>query len=692
MPYNPATAEGNEDAESVGVFDEIIVTARRRSESLQDVPIAVTALTERDIARAGLEGVSDFANLVPNVTFSNSLNAGTNYLTIRGQTQSQYAAPPAAIVVDGVLTISPLQFNVDEFDLQQIEVLKGPQGAIYGRNAIAGAINLATLKPSDEFNAHFLAGYARGDEWKGKASISGAIVPGLLYALGGVSYTDRRGQVRNITTGTYSDKVEDLTARLRFVVTPSDDLELDLKYTYSDTDGRDPSFISSASGDPAISSDPLVSNRIGYNPRKLHDLSGKFSLDTSFATTTLTLAYVDIAEDIDEDLDYTTADFLAARQTQDVDGFSQELRFASNGDDKLDWLVGGYHVRSTEMRATEIYIDLFYLGLAPEPTQADFVLGSASDEYYYETWSGFGQVNYEFLPELSVSFELRYDDDSVRQVSLAEGEKQASFSKWQPKGTITYKPSSGDLTLYASIGKGYRSGDFNSSGASYGNPLIKAESATNYEVGAKSILFNGKVMLNMAVFQTDLADGQFKLFDSIGATNVGVNIDKTRIRGFEAESAVQVTENVRLNASIGYTDPKVTAFTPPTGFTGIASDYIGNRPPRTAKVTFNFGLDIDIPVTDNTYIFFRPDYRYIGGYYWDPENDYKRPAENVLNFRLGLRDLDEQWSITGYVQNALNEKITSDFQPFSNTGLPTGADVYYPPVGAVYGLELRYQF
>ena len=683
-----STNSGIEEPTHAG---EITVTARRRSENLQEIPIAVTVLTQQDIDRAGVKSVGDFANLTPNVTFDNALNLGTNYLTIRGQTQAQYGPPPAAIVIDGVLQMSPLQFNVDEFDLQQVEVLKGPQGAIYGRNAIAGAINLTTLKPGPDFHARVLASYARGNEWQAKASVSGPLVPDLLYVLGGLSYTDRRGQVRNITTGTYSDKLEDLTARLRIVATPTDNLEADIKYTYSDAKGHDPAYVTSRSGNPAISSDPLDSNRVGTNPRTLHDLSGRLNWDLGFATATATLAYVDVKERLSEDLDYMPIDFLAAVQRERQKGFSQELRLTSASTGNLRWLIGAYHVRLKGFRAATIYADPFYLGLAPEPTQADFVVGSASDTDIGETWSGFGQVQYDVTPELSVDFNLRYDSDRLHQTSGTGTVRRVTFDKWQPKGTITYKPST-DLTLYGSVGQGFRSGTFNASGSSFGDPVVRPESATTYETGVKARLFNRNLIINAAVFQTDLKEGQFNLFDAIGATNVRINIDKTRIRGFEVEGALRLVEGLRVNASLGYTDAKVSVFTPPAGYPGTADSYIGNRPPRVPTLTANFGLDLDLPLDDDLRLFMRPDYRYIGAYYWNLENTYKRPAYNVVNIRAGVREADDRWALTGFVKNALNEKVTPEYQPFVNTGLPTGNDVYYPPVGAIYGVEVAYRF
>ncbi|HEY0594967.1 TonB-dependent receptor [Sphingopyxis sp.] len=682
-----AAAESGETAPQ-----EILVTARRRSESLQQVPIAVTVLTSEDIQRSGIESVADFANLTPNVTFDNALNLGTNILTIRGQTQAQYGPPPAAIVVDGVLQMSPLQFNVDEFDLSQVEVLKGPQGAIYGRNAIAGAINMTTSKPGDAFKARAFGSFARGNEWKGKASVSGPIVPGLLYALGGISYTDRRGQVRNITTGTYSDKLRDFTGRLRLVATPTDNLEADIKYTYSDAKGHDPAYVTSRSRDPAQGNDPFDSNRVGTNPRTLHDLSGRLNWEAGFATVTATLAYIDVKESLTEDLDYKPIDFLRAEQDERQKGFSQELRIASPSSGSLRWLVGAYHVRLKAFRGATIYFDPFYFGLAPEPTSADTLIGASADNSTDETWSGFGQVQYDITPELSLEANLRYDSDRIRQQAVGSPIVQRiKFSKWQPKGTLTYRPSQ-DFTLYGSIGEGFRSGTFNATDASFGDPIVRPEKATTYEVGVKTRLLDRRLTLNAAIYQTDLTDGQFTLFDAAGATNVRINIDKTRIRGFEIESALRLLEGFAVNASFGYTDPKVKSFLPPAGYPGAVASYIGNRPPRVAKITANFGLDFEIPASETLRLFVRPEYRYIGAYFWNLENNYKRPAYNLVNFRAGVRDADDRWALTGFVRNALNEKITSEYQPFVNSGLPTGEDAYYPPVGAIYGIEATYRF
>lgn len=694
-PLSPVLAQepasiASADAGSSSL-EEITVTARRRSERLQDVPIAVTVLTSDDITRAGIESVGDFVNLTPNVTFNNALNLGRNFLTIRGVVQSIYGPPPAAIVVDGVLQMSPLQFNVDEFDMQQVEVLKGPQGAIYGKNAIAGAINMSTLKPGPEFQARGLVSYARGDEWQSKASIGGPVIPGVLSVLGGVSYTDRRGQVRNVTTGTYSDKLEDVTGRLRVVLTPSEHLEADLKYTYSDAKGHDPDYALSRSGNPAISSDPIESNRAGTNPRKLHDLSGRLTWSPSFATTTLTLAYVDVEESLTEDLDYAAVDFLAAAQDQYDRGFSQELRFASPEGGRFNWLFGGYHVRSRNDIGVRLFVDPFYLGLAPTATSADTVISSSYDRNHDETWSGFAQVSYDLTSQLTVEAALRYDNDTVRQETTDGTARRVRFSKSQPKGTLTWKPAT-NMTFYGSVGRGFRSGTFNASDATFGSAVVRAEVATTYEVGTKTQLLDRRLTLNAALYETDLDNGQFYLFDAAAGTNVRINIDKTQIRGLELEAALRVLERFSVHTSFGYTDPKIEAFSPPPGYRGEASTYIGREPPRVSKITANLGFDVDIPISEGLYLFLRPDYRFIGRYFWNLENSYRRPNQELLNVRAGLGDADDRWAITGFIQNALNDKVTGDYAPFVNSGHPSGLDVYYPPVGSIYGIEMTYRF
>jgi iron complex outermembrane receptor protein len=668
-------------------LEEVTVTARRRGENVQDVPIAITVITESEIARANIEQVADFVKLVPNVTFDNALNLGTNFLTIRGQTQSQYAPPPVAIVVDGVTTISPLQFNADEFDLRQIEVLKGPQGALYGRNAIAGAINLTTREPGNTFEGRYLVGYGRGEELRLRAWTSGPIIADKLAASVGFSYTDRGGQVRNITTGENVDRYDDVTGQMRVIAKPSDSLSVDFKYRYSSTHGYDPAYITSRSRNPRVNDDPIDANRKGENPRILQDASVKADWTTNLGTATAILAYMHVREDVSPDFDFSPLDIIRVAQHEREYGISQEFRFASPRSDRLRWLVGTYHVRSTRGLGAEIYVDPFYFGLTPRPTSANFQLSRTFDVNKYENYSGFGQIEYDLAPTLELAMALRYDSDTNQQ----NGVRDAAFRKLQPKGTLTWKPERG-LVLYGSIGQGFRAGDFNAAAATFGSPVIQAESATTYEVGIKSQLLGQRLVANAAAFYTDLSNGQFKLFDAGGATNVGINIDSTRIYGFELETTAMISDELSLSAAVGYTSTEVEKFTPPPGYRGSTASYVGATPPRVPDYTINFAVNYERPLTGTLNLFAHGAYRRTGSFYWDLENKYRRDPVDDLDLRIGVRDPDGKWSVAAWAKNALNDRSTADYQPFTNSGHPLGIDAYYFAVGARYGVDLTYRF
>ena len=216
------------------ILEEVVVTARKRAESLQEVPIAITAFTENTIDRAGIERPQDFIGLTPNVTIVDSANAGDTQVTIRGITSTRDAEGTFAYVVDGVLVTNPNGFNQELFDVQQIEVLKGPQGATYGRNAVSGAIIVTTKKPSEEFEGYVKAGMGSDSLVKGSAVVSGPLTENLSGRIA-LSQRESDGQFTNEYTGQDDvvDFFEDQSIRGRLIWDASDVLSFDLQGSYS---------------------------------------------------------------------------------------------------------------------------------------------------------------------------------------------------------------------------------------------------------------------------------------------------------------------------------------------------------------------------------------------------------------------------------------------------------------------------
>src|SRR5262245_54719382 len=213
MASLPAPAQDATPAASDEI-DEVLVTARRRSETFKDVPMTVSVFTAETIQSAGIEKPVDFIARVPNMTLVETQNAGNAFVVLRGISQARNSEPSVAVLVDGVLETNPAEFNQDLFDIQQIEVLKGPQGAVYGRNAIGGAIIIHTADPGDEFAGKVKLGYGNENSIRAQAGISGPIGDTFKYRAS-VSYYDTDGFLDSTFLGGKADPVEDLSGRVR---------------------------------------------------------------------------------------------------------------------------------------------------------------------------------------------------------------------------------------------------------------------------------------------------------------------------------------------------------------------------------------------------------------------------------------------------------------------------------------------
>src|SRR6187549_1961983 len=210
-----------------GMAETITVTPRRRDESSLDVPGAINAFTAADIKTAGIDRPQDFVALTPNMSLVQTQNQGTSFVTVRGISQARNSEPSVAVLIDGVQMANPSQFNQELFDIDTIQVLKGPQGALYGRNAIGGAIIINTKKPSDVFQANVTVGADSGPGINVRGGVSGPVSNTLKYIATG-SYFDTKGYIKNAFLNENADPFRDVSGRLRFVWDPSKDLSADV--------------------------------------------------------------------------------------------------------------------------------------------------------------------------------------------------------------------------------------------------------------------------------------------------------------------------------------------------------------------------------------------------------------------------------------------------------------------------------
>ncbi|MEH6587084.1 MAG: TonB-dependent receptor [Halioglobus sp.] len=293
-------------------IEEVVVTARKRTENLQDVPIAISAISETTIERAGIERASDYIGLIPNVTIVDAANVGDTQVSIRGVVSTRDAESTFAYIVDGVLSTNPNSFNEELFDIQQIEVLKGPQGALYGRNAVAGAILVTTKAPTNEFEAKIGGGVSNNNAYKANAMVSGPIIEDKLLGRFSISTRETDGFYENIFTeqDDVVDYLEDTSARGRLIWNVSEDMSLDFRAGYSEVKGGAINFNAAFAipafeqnfGAPGFFQDVndldfrYTFNVPGENEQETLDLAVKMDWDLGFADLVASVAYNDLEE------------------------------------------------------------------------------------------------------------------------------------------------------------------------------------------------------------------------------------------------------------------------------------------------------------------------------------------------------------------------------------------------------------
>ena len=677
----------------------IVVYGLRRADTLQDTPAAITAFNAETIENAGIQKPADFINLTPNVNLVETQNVGNAFVIIRGITQARNSEPSVAVVVDGVQQVNPAQFNQDLFDIQQIEVLKGPQGALYGRNAIGGAIIITTKQPTDQLEGNVTAGIDNGFGWYTHGGISGPIAPGIKFRLSGL-YKDTDGYIRNTYLGHDADPYKDYALRGNLLFDFGSGWDLDLRASLDRT--RATGFWYNIVTDVNDVSKPVRVNNDGIDNRDTNNVSAKLSYAGDAFKLTSVTSYDTVKEIITGDAyDFLpiTESFLYRpanspygfglglgfdeNQSQylNVKALSQELRFESPTSTPLFWMFGGYLISTDRFISTGNMIDtgqgVFPVFHTPSTNPANPQATFLSDQQNNFAWSLFANLGYQFSPLIRVDASARYDSDHRKNTtetptaflpnipgfpqSHTGDVRQKTFSDLQPKFTLTVTPTR-DVTLYGGYSRGFRSGGFNQTGvgplaASSGilgvGDVFKAETADTIEAGFKSQWFDGVLTLNGAAFTTLSKNSYFFVFIAANSTQNLGNVPKVRLKGFELEARVAPTHDFEVDASWGLTDSDIEQFPDPAA--------IGNHAPVVSHITANVGVQWTPDLGNGFSGLLRWDYRYIGKTWWDVYNTTVRNPVNLVDVRAGVRK--DGWSLTGFASNLFNEKYNAEFSP-----------------------------
>ncbi|MEM7639128.1 MAG: TonB-dependent receptor [Pseudomonadota bacterium] len=708
LPQSAIAQEaGNASDDADKRLGTVTVTAQFREQSLQDVPNAVTAFTAETIKDAGMRSTEDFIALTPNVTFDDSFTYLNSFVVIRGVTQINNADSPVAIIVDGVPQNNQKQFKMPLFDVEQIEVLKGPQGSLYGRNAIGGAINIVTAQPTNEIEGFASAEAANAGAYRVQGGISGPIIEDtLLYRLSASHYqTD--GLIENAFLGQEVDFVDqDLSVRGKLAFTPNDRFSLDLRAAYNDVDagssydtivnsGNNPDFRSDNDANDIF--DP-TSNFAGFTEAETTEFTAKAEWALGDTIATYILGYTDLKEIYRADLDFsnpTQGTFgafgeLGQGQNLGVELTSHELRFVSPDDRAFRWLGGAYYLDTKRDLRTRAFLDLD--GQASQFVDGVVII-DRNEANENTAWALFGQVEFDLNDRATLQIGARYHEDERNQTipGTAGSDRSETFDSFQPKVTLSYDFTE-QVIGYATYSSGFRSGGFNAPGVVLEE--FDDETLSNFEVGFKSEFADGRGVLNAAAFMTQSDDFQFFFVDVSTISQIISNLDEVDIAGFDMDVQFQATDELTLYGGLGFTDSEIKsigsadleAFLTSSGVD--ISQVIGASSPKTTELTLNVGGQFVKPLENGFNLVLRADYEYQGDKYWQIDNVDVRDPINLLSLRAAIER--DNWTLAIWGRNLFDEEYYADFNPSEYAGAPF--DLGFQARPQTYGVELRYDF
>lgn len=691
--------------------EEVVVTARQRAENLQEVPDSITFFSAQEIEGAQIQDFGDFTALTPNFEFFPSATPGNFQMSIRGISQAggNGGDAPVVMVVDGVTLPYPNSFTMPLFDIQSIAVLKGPQGALYGQNAIGGAVVVTTQQPTNEFHGRLTGSYGKANENELIGVVSGPIIKDKLLFRASAYHHGFDGDIRYAyAPREKANYLDDNLVRLdlKFLPAPNftADFSVDYGVTHSGTEPLVPVTLSRGSGIPNVSTEFLNNQLILNEPnadyhtrtrRSVINGSLRLLWETRFADFTSVTAGTHLRENNLQDLDVSYIPFVyLTDQPVYIRAFSQEFRATSPSDQRLRWNAAAFMSRVNREIPFSVFGNLNLL-IPPGDTNPDnavlipFVFSDAVQQL--DSYAVAAQINYDILPTLELTLAGRFDHDPRSQID--QGVKlERTFSQFQPKLSLSYKPTP-DQTYYYTFAQGFRPGGFNPGNNPAVSPVFDPEKTTTHEIGAKLRFLDQRLRLTAAAYTTKYENQQLSLVQvsAGGATQSIFTVKENEINGLEIEAQAEPVEGLELGFGGGWQSGKIKEFGDSLIGEGFdPSSYIGNNVPLQSQYTYNISVQYSRLISGAHEGFARADLTGKGRLYWYADNRVSRPPFSLLNLRAGVRN--ETWEAALYGTNVLDERYQALY--FDNTfvGAPGGFDFARFGEKSRYGVEVTYRF
>ena len=714
--------------EKTAGIEEIIVTAQRRDENLQDVPIAISAFTADTIEKNMFNDISDYMTKTPNASFISNGARSRRQISIRGVTNflGFVGTSTTGFYVDD-FSVAGSTINPPIMDIERIEVLRGPQATYFGRNALGGGISITSKKPTNDFHGSIMADYSRFETLDTEGVINIPLVDEQLALRVNLKRVESDGNIRNInpTGGGNDSEYKYVKTSLRY--TPTADLTVDAMFQYitEDVGMREgvPSGVFSffagnvlfagefpdRDGDGRSDPDP---DGVGFFPenRRLTNFNTPQNIGTNVRNGVLRIdyshndllftsitGYVNSDFFLNGDIDGGSRDFFREFRDLERESVSSELRVQNTNDSRLRWNLGFIYAHDEGIDTNRTFVGAEQSFGLPN----GFLIDSEDSTSETDTWALFGQLDFDVTDKLTLSAGGRYsEEDKSSNVKGFSGvlvtvlTADDKFTDFSPRFAATYLANDA-LTYYATISKGFKSGGVQIAP----NPEAETfdpEELWNYEVGFKADFLDRRLRLNGAAFYMDWSDlqvafqenlldedGNFVLFGGVN------NADSATSKGAELSATALLGEHLLVNVNVGYLDASFDQFTALIDGANRVLD--GMRVPNSPQWTLSADAEYDFVINSDLGGYVRLEWTYRddikpttssliqSGFPWDV------PSYQFFNLRAGVEH--KSFTVVGYVENLFDEVFfTNAFQKAFAGGM------FIEPSFRTYGVRATYRF
>lgn len=683
--FSAASAQQTEKNDTIKHYqlDDIEIKSPKYNRNVFEIPAAATLVSERLIENNKVQNLSDISAIVPNFFMPDYGSKLTSPVYIRG-VGNRINTPSVGLYVDGTPYFEKAAFNFDFFDVERIEVLRGPQGTLYGRNAMGGLINIITNQPHDERATKVSLDYGNYNQINTQISHNQPISKSFAV-LGNFSQRHNDGFFTNQFSGNKVDDLDSYSGRLKLLFTPSDKFRASGNIQYEDSkQGGYPYAI--------FNDDNNEATEINYNQESTYErklfsagLNLEYTSDNYLIRAVSSFQSNNDGQAVDQD--FTPADRYFVTQVQDLNMFAQEVNIQSKENKTYDWLFGAFAFK--QVLDKEVHLKMGEDQLANMPFNEysytkNYDNSNSGIAFFHQSTLKFGGLS------LSAGIRADYEKatlDYNYDKSINENENNADqfesdmdFFEILPKVAVKYSISE-YIVPYATIAKGYNSGGFNSTFEEEKDRSFDPESSWNYEAGIKAKWLQQRIYANLAFFYIDWDNQQIYQTVPSGTGSMLTNAGKSESKGIEFELKALPAKNLETWFAVGYNEAKFVEYVK-----NEETDYSGNYLPYVPRFSFNIGGNYSVDINKNWLdkIRFHLTYNGFGKHYWKETNVAYQDYYGLLNHRISFDR--KNFTLAFWGKNILDNEYNSFyFQALGNSYAQLGKP-------ATMGVDLKFSF